>query len=186
MWCVMDKRPGAGTRSEILAGALVWIDVSDREGIARMMVADFSDRMIEPLTRRESEIVALMCTGVNNEGISSRLGITYRTVEKHCTNIFIKAGFHGRGTGKRARLAVAVFFESGELETALVAQSFSWPSRFEGDQISASKSGVDTKSPDGLYGAPPVILPGRCSGPPLNPCHVANGAAGLRIGTVEE
>jgi DNA-binding NarL/FixJ family response regulator len=42
------------------------------------------------LTKREWEILSLMCNGLNNISISKNLGITYRTAAFHVTNILKK------------------------------------------------------------------------------------------------
>ena len=48
-----------------------------------------SDKL-EMLTKREREILSLMCNGLNNTSISKDLGITYRTTAFHVTNILKK------------------------------------------------------------------------------------------------
>jgi hypothetical protein len=35
-------------------------------------------------------VLAMMAEGRTNQAIAARLGIAERTVEKHCTNIFVK------------------------------------------------------------------------------------------------
>jgi DNA-binding NarL/FixJ family response regulator len=47
---------------------------------------------IGKLTRREHEVLKLICNGCNNNLISEKMFISVRTVEKHKTNIFIKTG----------------------------------------------------------------------------------------------
>jgi DNA-binding CsgD family transcriptional regulator len=47
-------------------------------------------------TRREAEVMALTCEGWTNEQIGRRLGITERTVRKHLTAVYDKAGVRGR------------------------------------------------------------------------------------------
>lgn len=46
----------------------------------------------EPLTRRERDILQLAATGSTNKEISEVLGISYRTVEDHRSNIVHKLG----------------------------------------------------------------------------------------------
>jgi DNA-binding NarL/FixJ family response regulator len=50
-----------------------------------------------PLTRREREILALICQRLNNPEIASRLCRSTRTVEHHVASIFTKLGVNNRG-----------------------------------------------------------------------------------------
>lgn len=49
------------------------------------------------LTRRESEVLALVAAGHSNKAIGSALGMSERTVARHVTNIYNKIGTHTRG-----------------------------------------------------------------------------------------
>ncbi len=49
-----------------------------------------------PLTRRESEVLALVATGWTNQRVGRALGITERTVRKHLGNVYDKLGVSGR------------------------------------------------------------------------------------------
>jgi FixJ family two-component response regulator len=46
----------------------------------------------EPLTRRERDVLQLVATGSSNKEIAETLGISYRTVEEHRSNIMHKLG----------------------------------------------------------------------------------------------
>jgi FixJ family two-component response regulator len=46
----------------------------------------------EPLTRRERDVLQLVATGSSNKHIGETLGISYRTVEEHRSNIMRKLG----------------------------------------------------------------------------------------------
>lgn len=48
------------------------------------------------LTSRESEILSLLGEGQTNSAIAGRLGISPRTVDKHCENLFAKLGVETR------------------------------------------------------------------------------------------
>lgn len=50
----------------------------------------------ETPTRREAEVLTLMAAGWTNEQIASRLFITERTVRKHLSSVYEKAGLPGR------------------------------------------------------------------------------------------
>ena len=49
-----------------------------------------------PLTLREHEVIALLCEGLPNRQISSRLSISETTVRRHLTTIFAKLGVTDR------------------------------------------------------------------------------------------
>jgi DNA-binding NarL/FixJ family response regulator len=50
------------------------------------------------LTKREQEIVALVCVGLANKIIARRLGISEGTVKSHLNQIFRKLGVQNRAT----------------------------------------------------------------------------------------
>ena len=68
----------------------------DRQGgdgqmaIARSLCRDFRP------TRREAEVLCLVAAGWTDRQIARRLGITARTVRKHLSQVFDKAGVRGR------------------------------------------------------------------------------------------
>jgi len=51
---------------------------------------------LEKLTKREREILQAIAEGADNREIAHRLGIRYRTVEKHCENIYQKLEVENR------------------------------------------------------------------------------------------
>jgi len=65
--------------------------------------------MLEELTDREREVLALMAEGRSNVAIGERLFITERTVEKHVTNIFDKLTLPPSPDDHRRVLAVLAF-----------------------------------------------------------------------------
>lgn len=50
----------------------------------------------EPLTTRETEVLALMRRGLTNKQIAGRLDISANTVKKHLAHVFDKRGLHSR------------------------------------------------------------------------------------------
>jgi DNA-binding CsgD family transcriptional regulator len=54
-----------------------------------------------PLTRRESEILALISQGLPNAEIARRLWISEQTVKFHLTNIYRKLGVSNRTQASR-------------------------------------------------------------------------------------
>jgi DNA-binding NarL/FixJ family response regulator len=58
------------------------------------------------LTEREREVLALMAEGHSNQGLSTQLRLSPRTVETHVRNIFLKLGLPESGDYHRRVLAV--------------------------------------------------------------------------------
>jgi DNA-binding CsgD family transcriptional regulator len=56
------------------------------------------------ITRRESEVLALLTEGLANREIAERLGLSTRTIEKHVESLLRKTGSHSRT--QLVRLAV--------------------------------------------------------------------------------
>jgi DNA-binding NarL/FixJ family response regulator len=48
------------------------------------------------LTRRQTDVVAVMAEGASNADIAERLGISHRTVDKHLQRAFDKLGVENR------------------------------------------------------------------------------------------
>jgi len=66
-----------------------------RDGSARQIAVRGLCRDFQP-TRREAEVLCLVTAGWTDRQIARRLGITERTVRKHLTEVFDKAGVRGR------------------------------------------------------------------------------------------
>jgi LuxR family maltose regulon positive regulatory protein len=54
------------------------------------------DRMVEPLSERELEILRLAAAGLTNREMGDRLYISDETVKKHLANIYGKLQVHRR------------------------------------------------------------------------------------------
>jgi LuxR family maltose regulon positive regulatory protein len=54
------------------------------------------DRLLEPLSDREIEVLVLIATGLSNREISARLHISLSTVKGHSANIYGKLGVNSR------------------------------------------------------------------------------------------
>ena len=55
-----------------------------------------SDSLIEPLSERELEVLALLAEGLANREIASRLFLSLNTVKAHSRNIYGKLEVHNR------------------------------------------------------------------------------------------
>ncbi|WP_069165739.1 response regulator transcription factor [Nocardia altamirensis] len=64
------------------------------------------------LSEREHSVLALMAEGRTNQAIAQRLIIAERTVEKHCTNIFLKLQLEAGPQDHRRVLAVLHYLNS--------------------------------------------------------------------------
>ena len=55
-----------------------------------------SPRLVEPLTRREHEVLVLLADGLRNREIAARLAVSEHTVKFHLASIFGKLGASSR------------------------------------------------------------------------------------------
>jgi len=53
-------------------------------------------KLVEPLTRREIEVLRLITEGLSNKEIAQKLDISLRTVKFYGTSIYSKLGISGR------------------------------------------------------------------------------------------
>ena len=67
------------------------------------------DHLIDQLSTRELEVLALMAEGRSNQAIAERLFVTLRAVEKHVTSIFTKLGMSATSEDRRRVLSVLTF-----------------------------------------------------------------------------
>lgn len=54
--------------------------------------AEPGEALVEPLTEREHQILALVASGLTSRAVARELGISTRTVERHRTNLMTKLG----------------------------------------------------------------------------------------------
>jgi DNA-binding NarL/FixJ family response regulator len=59
-------------------------------------VPAYEQSLVEPLSEREQEVLALIAEGKTNREIAEALFITYGTVKNHVTHILSKLGVHDR------------------------------------------------------------------------------------------
>jgi DNA-binding NarL/FixJ family response regulator len=83
----------------------------DPEAVSQLLGSRRDDGVLEPLTAREREVLALMAEGRSNAGIADRLVITERAVEKHVTSILGKLDLPPSSHDHRRVLAVLAWLE---------------------------------------------------------------------------
>ena len=71
-----------------------------------------SNDPLAPLTPREREVLKLMAEGQSNQGISDRLVISLRAVEKYVSSIFTKLDLPSSSTESRRVLAVLLYLHA--------------------------------------------------------------------------
>jgi DNA-binding NarL/FixJ family response regulator len=84
----------------------------DPEVVAQLMARHARDEVIERLTPREREVLALMAEGRTNVGIASRLVVTEKAISKHINNIFLKLGLYPAEDDNRRVLAVLTYLNA--------------------------------------------------------------------------
>src|SRR2546421_11011509 len=67
---------------------------------------------LDSLTKRESEVLALIAEGLSNAGVAQELVITISAVERHVSSIFDKLGLHQSPEQHRRVLAVLNYLRS--------------------------------------------------------------------------
>jgi DNA-binding NarL/FixJ family response regulator len=80
--------------------------------VTPLLVCPSEPQLIDDLSERERELLALMATGLSNAGISRRLYLSPKTVETHVRSIFQKLGLAPEGGAHRRVLAVLMYLEA--------------------------------------------------------------------------
>jgi DNA-binding NarL/FixJ family response regulator len=68
--------------------------------------------LLDDLTAREREVLALMAEGLTDRGIGSRLFVTPKTVETHIRHIFAKLGLRETASDNKRVLAVLAYLRA--------------------------------------------------------------------------
>jgi len=84
----------------------------DPEVVSQLFGASRRGRVLDTLTPREREVLALMAEGRTNHAIAAALTVSERAVEKHIANIFLKLDLPPSDTGHRRVLAVLRYLDS--------------------------------------------------------------------------
>ena len=86
--------------------------VLDPDVVARLVGRRRRSSPLDSLTKRESEVLALIAEGFSNAGVAQKLVITVAAVERHVTSIFDKLGLHRSPDQHRRVLAVLNYLQS--------------------------------------------------------------------------
>ncbi len=81
----------------------------DPEVVSQLLSRRHRSDMLEDLTPREHEVLALMAEGHTNSAIAERLVVTGGAVEKHVRNVFLKLGLPPTDQQHRRVLAVLTY-----------------------------------------------------------------------------
>jgi DNA-binding NarL/FixJ family response regulator len=84
----------------------------DPEVVTQLAGAGRRGQVIESLTSREREVLALMAEGRSNAAIAQALVVSIGTVEKHVASVFAKLGLPTSEDANRRVLAVLRYLES--------------------------------------------------------------------------
>ncbi|WP_456847446.1 LuxR C-terminal-related transcriptional regulator [Cellulomonas sp. P5_C6] len=98
---------------EVLVDAIHRVDdgecVIDPTIVSRLMHRRRESSVVDLLTGREREVLALMAEGRSNQAISGRLFLSLRTVEHHVRSVFDKLGLAESPDDHRRVLAVVAY-----------------------------------------------------------------------------
>jgi len=86
--------------------------VLDPEVVTQLMARRRRGNLLEELTPREHEVLALMAEGRSNSAIAESLSVSDGAIEKHVSNIFSKLGLPPADSTHRRVLAVLTYLRS--------------------------------------------------------------------------
>lgn len=86
--------------------------VLDPEVVTQLMARRRRGNLLDELTPREHEVLALMAEGRSNSAIAESLSVSDGAVEKHVSNIFSKLGLPPADATHRRVLAVLTYLRS--------------------------------------------------------------------------
>lgn len=84
----------------------------DPEIVARLLERRRADSLLDGLTARERQVLALMAEGRSNEAISGRLGVSAKTLETHIRSVFTKLRLEPGLMDNRRVLAVLTYLRA--------------------------------------------------------------------------
>jgi DNA-binding NarL/FixJ family response regulator len=98
--------------------------VVDPQVIALMLRDRRRQVLLEGLSEREREVLALMAQGRSNRAISEQMVVSLKTVETHVRNIFTRLDLHPQEDDNRRVLAVLAYLdEARRRDTAAADRS---------------------------------------------------------------
>ena len=86
--------------------------VLDPEVVTQLMARRRRGNLLDELTPREHEVLALMAEGRSNSAIAESLSVSDGAIEKHVSNIFSKLGLPPADATHRRVLAVLTYLRS--------------------------------------------------------------------------
>jgi DNA-binding NarL/FixJ family response regulator len=102
---VADVREFLSAARRVAAGGTA----IDPEVVSQLLSRRHRADMLDELTPREHEVLALMAEGHSNSAIAERLVVTDGAVEKHVRNVFMKLGLPQTDQHHRRVLAVLTY-----------------------------------------------------------------------------
>ncbi len=99
----------------IAAGVSLYVRASRRKSRRRPSSPASEPAEETPLSAREIEVLALVAEGLSNRDISEQLGISPKTVARHCENIMAKLGIHNRVELTRHAIKIGLIYIDEQL-----------------------------------------------------------------------
>lgn len=106
---VEDTKPGAWgfamvQERRFFADVCRQLPISDRSLQERLVALNMESQLLDPLTRRQIELLGLLDAGLSNQQIADRIHVTLTTVKGHLQKLYAKLGVSSRGAAlARAR-----------------------------------------------------------------------------------
>ncbi|HST40643.1 MAG TPA: response regulator transcription factor [Conexibacter sp.] len=82
----------------------------DTKVVDGLIAARHRHSPLDELTRRETEILALVAHGASNQAVADELVLTKRAVEKHINQIFLKLGLSAAATDVSRRVKATLIY----------------------------------------------------------------------------
>ncbi|WP_381805353.1 LuxR C-terminal-related transcriptional regulator [Streptomyces niveus] len=111
-YLLKDRIADIGELTEAIKCVAAGEPFIDAEVVRRLLSRRRLTNVLETLTQREREVLALIAEGRSNESITQRLRVGGKTVETHVRNIFTKLGLEPNLEGHRRVLAVLAYLQA--------------------------------------------------------------------------